>query len=129
MDCLRPGICFNCFNNVLCMKSFTRHYILQRITACILLALVPWFLWKLFFLKDLTHLEIIKNIGNLNSALLLFIMLISGFYHGYLGTQTICIDYIPNPKSRIAVVFIVGTMFSILSVFGIFSLIQLVINK
>jgi len=111
------------------MKSFTRHYVLQRITACILLALVPWFLWKLFFLKDLTHLEIIKNIGNLNSALLLFIMLISGFYHGYLGIQTICIDYIPNPKSRIAVVFIVRAMFSILSVFGIFSLIQLVILK
>jgi len=129
MDYLRSSICFNCFNNVLCMKSFTRHYVLQRITACILLALVPWFLWKLFFLKDLTHLEIIKNIGNLNSALLLFIMLISGFYHGYLGIQTICIDYIPNPKSRIAVVFIVRAMFSILSVFGIFSLIQLVILK
>ena len=126
MDYLRPGICFNCFNNVLCMKSFTQHYVLQRITACILLALVPWFLWKLFFLKDLAHLEIIKNIGNLYSALLLFIMLISGFYHGYLGIQTICIDYIPNQRSRVCIVFMVGAMFSILSVFGIFSLIQLV---
>jgi succinate dehydrogenase / fumarate reductase membrane anchor subunit len=108
------------------MKSFTQHYVLQRITACILLALVPWFLWKLFFLKDLAHLEIIKNVGNLYSALLLFIMLISGFYHGYLGIQTICIDYIPNQRSRVSIVFMVGAMFSILSVFGIFSLIQLV---
>lgn len=111
------------------MKSFTQHYVLQRITACILLALVPWFLWKLFFLKDLAHLEIIKNIGNLYSALLLFIMLVSGFYHGYLGIQTICIDYIPNQKSRVSVVFMVGAIFSILSVFGIFSLIQIAILK
>ncbi len=129
MDYLRPGIFFNCFNIVLCMKSFTRHYVLQRITACILLALVPWFLWKLFFLKDLTHQEIIKNIGNLYSGLLLFIMLISGFYHGYLGIQTICIDYIPNKKNRVSIVFIVGAIFSILSVFGTFSLIQIVILK
>ena len=129
MDYLRPGIFFNCFNIVLCMKSFTRHYVLQRITACILLALVPWFLWKLFFLKDLTHQEIIKNIGNLYSGLLLFIMLISGFYHGYLGIQTICIDYIQNQKNRVSIVFIVGAIFSILSIFGTFSLIQIVILK
>jgi succinate dehydrogenase hydrophobic anchor subunit len=48
------------------------------------------------------------------------------FYHGYLGIQTICIDYIPNQRSRVSIVFMVGAMFSILSVFGIFSLIQLV---
>ena len=60
------------------------------------------------------------------NIILLFIMLISGFYHGYLGIQTICIDYIPNQRSRVSIVFMVGAMFSILSVFGIFSLIQLV---
>lgn len=111
------------------MKSFTRHCVLQRITACVLLVLVPWFMWSLFCIKNLEYQEIMKNFGSLYSALLLSVMLISGFYHGYLGIQTVCIDYIPNQKIRSTVVFMVGAMFSILSVFGIFSLIQIVILK
>jgi succinate dehydrogenase / fumarate reductase membrane anchor subunit len=107
------------------MKSFTHHYVLQRITACLLLALVPWFLWNLFNLRDVEYQVIVKNFGNPYSAALLFVMLISGFYHGYLGIQTICLDYLPNPKMRTVISFMVGTMFIFLSVLGTFCLIRL----
>ncbi len=107
------------------MKSFTRHYVLQRVTACILLVLVPWFLWNLFVLKDAGYQVVVKNFGNPYSAGLLFFMLVSGFYHGYLGIQTICLDYLPNPRMRTLISFMVGTMFIFLSVFGTFSLIRL----
>lgn len=129
MDCL----CFDFYTNhhdrVFNMKSFTSHYVFQRVTACILLALVPWFLGKLFYIKNLGHQEIIENFGNMSSALWLLILLISGFYHGYLGIQTICIDYLPNKRVRSSIIFIAGTTLGISSIFGIFSLMRLVMFK
>lgn len=107
------------------MKSFTHHYVLQRITACLLLVLVPWFLWNLFCLRDAGYQAIVKNFGNSYSVALLFVMLTSGFYHGYLGIQTICLDYLPNPKMRTIISFMVGTIFIFLSVSGTFCLIRL----
>lgn len=107
------------------MKSFTHHYVLQRITACLLLVLVPWFLWNLFNLRDVEYQVIVKSFGSPYSAALLFVMLTSGFYHGYLGIQTICLDYLPHPRMRTVISFIVGTMFIFLSVLGTFCLIRL----
>ena len=68
---------------------------------------------------------VVKKFGNPYSAALLFFMLVSGFYHGYLGIQTICLDYLPNPKMRTLVNFMIGAVFSFLSVWGTFCLIRL----
>jgi succinate dehydrogenase / fumarate reductase, membrane anchor subunit len=75
------------------MKSFTIVYIWQRVTAIILLFLVPWFLWHLFKIKGLNYLDVVQNFNNPIRASLIFLMVISGFYHGYLGIQMICLDY------------------------------------
>ena len=107
------------------MKSFTHHYVLQRITACLLLVLVPWFLWNLFALRDAGYQMVVKNFGVPSSAALVFFMLVSGFYHGYLGIQTICLDYLPNPKVRTLISVMVGMAFISLSVLGALCLIRL----
>ena len=107
------------------MKSFTNHYIWQRITAIILLFLVPWFLWILFEIKYLNYFEIVKIINTPINLLLIFLMLVSGFYHGYLGVQTICLDYLQNAKMRFLVLFFVGGLFMFLSLLAAFSLFKL----
>jgi succinate dehydrogenase / fumarate reductase, membrane anchor subunit len=107
------------------MKSFTTVYIWQRVTAIILLFLTPWFLWNLFKIKDLNYLDIVQNFNNPISASLIFLMVISGFYHGYLGIQTICLDYLENAKLRFFVLFCVGNLFSFLSLLTAFNLIAL----
>lgn len=108
------------------MKSFVSHYVLQRVTACILLILVPWFLWNIFFIKGLSYYVVMQNFGSPCSAALLFFMLISGFYHGYLGIQTICLDYMPSSRMSSVIIFVVGGIFSFLSIFGMFCLVRLV---
>lgn len=107
------------------MKSFTRHYVWQRITACLLLILVPWFLWKLFVLRGAGYQMVIKNFGAPVSAMLVFFMLVSGFYHGYLGIQNICLDYLLNPKVRTLISVMVGVAFIFLSIFGAICLFRL----
>lgn len=107
------------------MKSFTNHYIWQRITAIILLFLVPWFLWNLFEIKDLSYFEVVQNFNNPITASLVFLLAISGFYHGYLGIHTICLDYLAKANLRFFVLFFVGGMFGFLSLLTGFSLIAL----
>ncbi len=107
------------------MKSFTRHYIWQRITAVILLFLVPWFLWILFKIKGMNAFEVIQIINKPINSLLIFLMIVSGFYHGYLGVQTICLDYLQNAKMRFLVLFFVGGLFIFLSLLAVFSLFKL----
>ena len=67
------------------MKSYTRNYVWQRITATILLFLVPWFLWFLLKIKHLKYFEVQLFLANPIYRLLIFSLIISGFYHGYLG--------------------------------------------
>ena len=107
------------------MKSYTKNYIWQRITAIILLFLVPWFLWNLFQIKDLSHKEIAQNFNNLTYISLIFLMIVSGFYHGYLGINTICLDYLPNAKIRCIIMFLTNVLFTGLSVLAVFSLLKL----
>ncbi|MCX7343570.1 MAG: succinate dehydrogenase, hydrophobic membrane anchor protein [Proteobacteria bacterium] len=107
------------------MKSYTRHYIWQRITAIILLFLVPWFLWILFKTKAMNSFEVIQIINKPINSLLIFSMLVSSFYHGYLGVNTICLDYLPNAKVRFLVLFFVGGLFIFLSLLTTFSLFKL----
>ena len=107
------------------MKSFTKIYIWQRITAIILLFLVPWFLWNLFKIKDLGYYDVVKNFDNPITASLLYLMVASGFYHGFLGIQTICLDYVKSDKMRSLILFFVGGLFGFLSLLTAYSLIEL----
>lgn len=107
------------------MKSFVSHYILQRITAFIFLMLFPWFLWSLFTLRNADYLSLVKNFGNPYSTILLFFMLTSGFYHGYLGIHNIFLDYIHNIKIRLILIFLTAVTLSLLSIFSTICLMRL----
>ena len=107
------------------MKSFTTNYIWQRITSIILLFLVPWFLWLLFKIKGLSYFEVLQILKSPIDRSLIFLMVISSFYHGYLGIKNICLDYLPNEKIRFFIRFFVGAGFTLLSLLTAFSLLKL----
>jgi succinate dehydrogenase / fumarate reductase membrane anchor subunit len=107
------------------MKSYTSHYVYQRITAVVLLFIVPWFLYTVFQTRHAGYAEIVEIFSKPWSVALVFLMLVSGFFHGFLGIQTICLDYIPNLKTRLTIIFLVAALFVFLGVLGTFSLVRL----
>jgi succinate dehydrogenase / fumarate reductase membrane anchor subunit len=107
------------------MKSYTRHYVWQRITAIILLFLVPWFLWFLLKINGLKYFEVQRMLENPTYRSLIFLMLISGFYHGYLGIKTICLDYLPRSKIRCTILLFTAVVFIFFSLLTAMHLIQL----
>jgi len=107
------------------MKSFTNHHLWQRITALMLLCLVPWFLWNLCKIKDSDYLAIVQNLNEPVTASLICLMICSGFYHGYLGIHTICLDYLASRRMRFYILLLSGLVFSFFSLLSIASLIRL----
>jgi succinate dehydrogenase hydrophobic membrane anchor protein len=76
------------------MKSCTSIYLIQRITAVLLIPLIIWCLNT--FIPTLN-----PNFSNANKFLLLDKIYLSSFiiislYHGYLGVKNIIIDYIKS---------------------------------
>lgn len=118
-------VCINNSYGISDMKSYTRNYVWQRITATILLFLVPWFLWFLLKIKHLKYFEVQLFLANPIYRLLIFSLIISGFYHGYLGIKTICLDYIPNIKIQLVILLITCSVFIFLSLLTAKHLIQL----
>lgn len=107
------------------MKSFTHKYIWQRITAVILLLLIPWVLWFLFTIKDLNYPEVIQTLKDPINKALILLVIINGFYHGYLGIKNICLDYLSNEKARLFILLFIGGGFALLSLLSGLSLLKL----
>jgi succinate dehydrogenase hydrophobic membrane anchor protein len=82
------------------MSTYSKTYSLQRKSAFLLVFLVPWFLFKAIALSKLSFAEICLEFKNIQTVLFTALLLIAGLYHGYIGLNVICNDYIACQKIR-----------------------------
>ncbi len=74
--------------------SFSAHYLWQRITAVLLVFLVPWSIFHIVvLLKDSTYGVTDFLISPINIALLLIFIALF-LYHGFLGIDNVFKDYV-----------------------------------
>tara|TARA_Y100001970_G_C14168263_1_gene822604 strand:- start:38 stop:373 length:336 start_codon:yes stop_codon:yes gene_type:complete len=76
------------------MKNYSRKWILQRVTAVILIPLTFWFVFNCISFSSMQHDQIIYFFSSLFNTTLFLIMIISMFIHAKLGCETIAEDYI-----------------------------------
>ena len=80
------------------MKNYRSKWILQRITALILIPLTFWFIFNCVVLSSQNYEDVkFFFVSKLNASLFLILM-ISMLYHAKLGCETIVEDYI-NSKN------------------------------
>ena len=98
------------------MSSYSFKWIVQRITAAILIPLTFWFVYNcvLFSKQNYQSLIIFFN-SYLNSSLFL-IMMISMLIHTILGCETIIEDYISSSKLKKIIMFTIKSTF-VVSIF------------
>jgi succinate dehydrogenase / fumarate reductase, membrane anchor subunit len=103
-------------------KEGVGHWWYQRLTAIALAPLSIFFVWLVLHLLNADYSEIRATIGQPVIAVLLMSFMLSLYYHGALGLQTIIEDYVhhrPTEMSLLVVVKFTAFLFSVASVLAI----------
>lgn len=77
-------------------KSGTHHWMAQRITAIANIPLMLWLVVSIVNLKGASYGEFTDWLAQPINAVLMILLVISGFYHAMLGSQVVTEDYIHN---------------------------------
>tara|TARA_Y100001970_G_C13865636_1_gene666394 strand:- start:267 stop:596 length:330 start_codon:yes stop_codon:yes gene_type:complete len=76
------------------MKQYATKWIIQRLTAFVLIPLTFWFVYQCIFLSGQNYLEVKTFFFSKFNSLLFFLLTLSMLYHAKLGCETIVEDYI-----------------------------------
>ena len=78
------------------MKNYASKWIMQRLTAVILIPLTFWFVYQFVLLSNYEYYQIKAFFFSRINALLFFILIIAMLYHAKLGNETIVEDYVTS---------------------------------
>lgn len=109
-------------------KSGTRHWINQRISAIALMVLGLWVLSLLLQIASCDAVIVQQAYASFYYTAVTSLFLLVGFYHSWLGLQTVIEDYVHTPFLKYFLLIV--AKFSCVSgaFVGIFSLLKLVIR-
>ena len=80
------------------MKNYALKWIMQRLTASLLIPLTFWFIYSAISLSKMEYDEIIFFFKSYVNSGLFYIMMIAMLLHAKLGLQTIIDDYVTSKK-------------------------------
>ena len=95
------------------MKNYAAKWIMQRLTAVILIPLTFWFVYQCVLLSTYEYDQIKTFFFSKINASLFFILIISMLYHAKLGNETIVEDYVTSVNlKKITKLFISALTYS-----------------
>ena len=78
------------------MKNYANKWVLQRITAVILIPLTFWFVYQCVLLSNYEYEQIRSFFFSKLNASLYFVLIVTMLYHAKLGNETIVEDYVKS---------------------------------
>jgi succinate dehydrogenase / fumarate reductase membrane anchor subunit len=81
-------------------KSGTHHWLMQRISALLLVLLFVWFLQFCYSISSKNIYQILASIKTPYNSCALALFVLSSLYHGMLGMQVIIEDYVRSIAVR-----------------------------
>ena len=109
------------------MKNYALKWIMQRLTAVILIPLTFWFVYQCVLFSSYEYDEIRSFFFSKINALLFFILIISMLYHSKLGNETIVEDYVTSHNIKKITKLIINALtyiFMILTTISLFYIIS-----
>ena len=82
------------------MKNYASKWIMQRLTAVILIPLTFWFVYQCVLLSNYEYDQIKSFFFSKINASLFFILIIAMLYHAKLGNETIVEDYVTSDNLK-----------------------------
>ncbi len=106
-------------------KEGTGHWWAQRVTAIALIPLTLWFAAGLLSVIGAEHGAAIAWIGSPVTAVLLVLLLATGFYHAQLGLQVVLEDYVHHEGAKIAALLCVKFACLLLGAAAVFGVLKI----
>ena len=88
-------------------KAGLHHWIGQRISAALLLVLIPWMVYALISCVSASHAETVSFVSHPLNASLLILSLLVLIYHAMLGLQVVIEDYVHKRLVELLLHFLV----------------------
>ena len=82
------------------MKNYARKWIIQRITAILLIPLSFWFIYHCLSFASMNYSQLFLFFKSIINSLLFLIMMISMLIHAKLGCETILEDYVTSKSLK-----------------------------
>jgi len=82
------------------MKNYARKWIIQRITAILLIPLSFWFIYHCLSFASMNYSQLFLFFKSIINSLLFLIMMISMLIHAKLGCETIVEDYVTSKSLK-----------------------------
>ena len=92
------------------MKNYASKWIMQRLTAVILIPLTFWFVYQCVLLSSYEYDQIRTFFFSKINASLFFILIMSMLYHAKLGNDTIVEDYVTSHNLKKITRLIIGAL-------------------
>ena len=109
------------------MKNYASKWIMQRLTAVILIPLTFWFVYQCVLLSSYEYGQIRAFFFSKINASLFFILMISMLYHAKLGNDSIVEDYVKSHNLKRITKLILSTVsytFMIVTTISLFYIIS-----
>ena len=98
------------------MKNYVTKWILQRVTAVILIPLTFWFVYQCILISSYEYDEIRAFFFSKVNASLYFTLVIAMLYHAKLGNETIIEDYIKSKNLKKITKLIISSIIYIIMI-------------
>ena len=92
------------------MKNYSRKWLIQRITATLLVPLTFWFIYSTISLSKMNYNEITIFFKSYMNLVLFYTMMITMLVHSKLGLQTIIDDYVTSKNVSKTINFIINIL-------------------
>lgn len=106
-------------------KEGTGHFWVQRLTAIAMVPLILWLCFSVASLPGMSRADIHVWLSSPFSAVMLILLLLTGFYHAKLGLQVVIEDYIGSHSVRTVSIIALNFVCAILAVLGVFSVLRI----
>jgi succinate dehydrogenase / fumarate reductase membrane anchor subunit len=103
----------------------TASWLMQRITAIILIPLGVWFIWHVFPYITSNHESMVSFFKSPYEGLLMALFLFTLLYHSQLGFQVIIEDYVQEEFLKLCSIAGLKLLIFILGIWGAFSLVMI----
>ena len=110
------------------MSNYSFKWIVQRITATLLVPLTFWFVYNCILFSKISYNELIVFFSSYLNSTIFLIMIVSMLIHTILGSETIIEDYFSSSKLKNIIMFAIRLTF-VVSIFIVLISILSILNR